>query len=219
MWRAFGPRFLFRLLASGFWLLLSADTIDRIAITVGNQVITESQVEDEVRVTAFLNGDQPDLSAAGKKQAAARLIEQALVKREMEFSRYPLPALSDAGASLQELKKRYPDEAAFQQALKDSRITEDGLAERLRWQLTVLRFVDYRFRPGIQISDADIQAYYQQQLPKWRQQGVQTLLGIEEVRNQIEEILTQQRIDENLDQWLAETRTQVSIRYRDEALQ
>ncbi len=69
----------------------SAEIIDRIVITVGNQVITQSQVDDEIRVTAFLNHEKVDLSAAARKQAASRLIEQALIKREMDLSRYPLP--------------------------------------------------------------------------------------------------------------------------------
>ena len=62
---------------------------------------------------------------------------------------------------------------AFEQALRDYGITETQLKEHMLWQLTVLRFVDYRFRPGIQIPDSDIEAYYQQQLDKWKAQGNQ----------------------------------------------
>lgn len=210
---------LFLLLVTGLWLSSSAEIIDRIAISVGNQVITEAQIEDEVRITAFLNGDKLDLSAAEKKQAAGRLIEQALVKREMEFSHYPLPALSDADASLKNLTARYPTEEAFRQAMQQYGITEDDLRVRLLWQLTLLRFIDFRFRPGILVSDSDLQAYYQQQLSKWQAQGVKPIPTLEDARPQIEEILTQQRIDESLDRWLAEARTQVTIRYHDEALQ
>ena len=68
----------FCILSSVFCILpCTAAIIDRIAITVANQVITESQIDDEIRVTAFLNREPLDLSAAAKKQAAGRLIEQA----------------------------------------------------------------------------------------------------------------------------------------------
>jgi hypothetical protein len=207
------------LLVPGLSLSLYAEIIDRIAISVGDQVITQAQIDDEVRITAFLNDDKLDLSAAQKKRAADRLIEQALVKREMEFSHYPLPALSDADASLKILKARYPTEEAFQQALRQYDISEDDLRVRLLWQLTLLRFIDYRFRPGILVSDSDVQAYYQQQLAQWRSQHVDPVPSLEDARQQIEEILTQQRIDESLDRWLAEARTQVKIRYQDESLQ
>ncbi|MBZ5612022.1 MAG: hypothetical protein LAP38_27500 [Acidobacteriia bacterium] len=206
------------LLVPLFGMPVHAEIIDRIAISVGNQVITESQIDEDVRITAFLNAEKVDLAAANRKKAASRLIDQSLVKREMEFSRYSLPALSDADASLAELKMRYKDESAFEQALAQSGITEDGLKQRLWWQVTLLRFIDYRFRSGIQIGDSDVDAYYQQQLPKWREQGIQPIPSRDDARPQIEEILTQQRIDQNLDTWLAEARTQVPIRYLDESL-
>jgi hypothetical protein len=200
-------------------VLLPADIIDRIAISAGNQVITESQIDEEVRVTEFLNGEKLDLSAGERKKAAGRLVEQALVKREMELSRYPLPPLSDADKQLQMLKAGYPSQAQFQDALRSYGIAEDALKRRLWWQLTLLRFVDFRFRPGIQVQDSDVQAYYKQQVATWQKEGMQSIPRFEEARGQIEEILTQQRIDEAMNQWLSEVRMQVSVRYRDETLQ
>ena len=199
--------------------LAPAEIIDRIVITVANQVITQSQVDEEIRVTAFLNRDKLDLSADAKKEAANRLIEQALIKREMDLSRYPLPALSDTGESLRTLKAMYPSEAEFQNALQSYGITADELSRRLWWQLTLLRFIDYRFRPGIQIPAADVQAYYRQQVSEWEQKGTKPIPTLEESRDQIEEILTQKRIDKALDQWIKDTRSQVTITYLDPGLQ
>src|SRR5579863_8488255 len=197
---------------------LFPEIIDRIAITVANQVVTESQIDEEIRVTAFLNRDPLDLSATAKKDAATRLIEQALVRREMDLSRYPVPELSDAGESLESLKAMYPSETAFQDALQAYGISTDELTRRLWWQLTLLRFIDYRFRPGIQIPPADVQAYYRQQVSEWQQKGTKPIPTLEESRDQIEEILTQKRIDQALDQWISDTRTQVTITYLDPGL-
>jgi hypothetical protein len=208
----------FWILAPGFSILY-AEIIDRIAISVGNQVITESQIDEEIRLTAFLNQDKLNLDSAERKKAAGRLIEQTLVKREMELSRYPLPALSDADQPLETIKARYKTEAESVQALQAYGITEQGLKRRLWWQATFLRFIDYRFRPGIQIPDADVQAYYQQQLAKWKQEGIQPVPDLKDVRDSIEQTLTEQRIDQGVDRWLAETRTQVAIRFHDEALE
>ncbi len=196
----------------------SAEIIDRIAITVGNQVVTESQIDSEIRVTAFLNQENVDLSAAAKKEAASRMIEQALIKREMDLSRYPLPQLSDAAVSMQSIRAMYPSESEFDAALKMHGISADDLTQRLWWQLTLLRFIDYRFRPGIQIPATDVQAYYRRQVSDWRQKGTAPIPTLEESRDQIEEILTQQRIDQALDQWLKETQNQVPIVYLDPQL-
>ena len=210
---------LLRCLLLSAFCLLPAEIIDRIAISVGNQIITESQIDEEIRLTAFLNQEKLDLDNAERKKAAARLIEQTLVRREMEFSHYPLPPLSDAARSLETLKTRDKTEAEYQQELDAYGITEEGLKRRLWWQATFLRFIDYRFRPGIQIPDADVQASYQKQLDKWKQDGIQPLPSLEDVRASIEQNLTEQRIDQELDRWLADTRTQVAIRFHDEALQ
>jgi hypothetical protein len=210
-------RLLFFLLL-GFWIL-PAEIIDRIAISVGNQVITESQIDEEIRLTAFLNQEKLDLDKSERKKAAGRLIEQTLVRREMELSRYPMPALSDAAHSLEALKTRFKTQAEYEQALNAYGIDEEGLKRRLWWQETFLRFVDYRFRPGIQIPDADVRSYYQEQLNKWKQEGLEPVPKLEDVRASIEQTLTEQRIDQAMDRWLADTRTQVAIRFRDEALE
>lgn len=217
---------------SGFWILnsvfcilplvipsaLRSDIIDRIAITAGNQVITETQIDEEIRVTAFLNREKADLSPTARKQAAARLVEQALIRREMDLSRYPLPELSDAGESLKGIESMYASETTFQNALQEYGITVDELTRRLWWQLTLLRFIDYRFRPGIQIPAADVQAYYRQQVLQWQQQGIKPIPTLQESRDRIEEILTQKRIDQALDQWLQDTQKQVMVNYLDPAL-
>ncbi|HUA19921.1 MAG TPA: hypothetical protein VMB25_14320 [Bryobacteraceae bacterium] len=198
--------------------LAGGEIIDRIAITVGNEVITESQIIEELRVTAFLNHDKLDLSLEARRLAAARLIEQALVRREMELSRYPAPSANDAEVSLKSVQAMYPSEQQYQKQLDDYGITEDALKRRLLWQLTLLRFVDFRFRPGIQIADSDVQAYYQQQRSEWQKKGVKPIPSLEETRAQIEEILTQNAIDQALDRWITDQQTQMTIRYLDKSL-
>ena len=55
---------------------VESEIIDRIAVSVGNQVITSDQITDEIRVTALLNHKNIDLSGDERKKAAERLIEQ-----------------------------------------------------------------------------------------------------------------------------------------------
>lgn len=195
------------------------EIIDRIAITVGNQIITYGQIDENIRLTAFLNRDKLEINAEERKKASARLVEQTLVRRDMDLSSYPLPSTDEAVAALKDIQARFPTVGQYQQALQQYGITEEALKRRLWWQMTLMRFIDFRFRPAVQIPDADIQAYYQQQREKWQKQGVQPIPSLDESRESIEQILTEQRIDEALDKWLAETRTQVAIRYHDEALQ
>jgi hypothetical protein len=212
-------RWLFLIVLAAICWRSPAEIIDRIAITVGNQVITESQIDEEIRITAFLNRDKIESTPDARKEAAGRLIEQALIHREMDLSHYPLPETGDAGAALEGIKATYANPAEYSAALETYGITEADLVRRLLWQLTLLRFIDYRFRPGIQISSADVQTYYRQQVSGWEQKGVRPIPSLEDSRDQIEEILTQKRIDQALDQWLADTRKQTEIQYKDPSLQ
>jgi hypothetical protein len=76
-----------------------AEVIDRIAVTLDNQVITQSEILLEIRLTAFLNGDSLDFSTESRKKAADRLVEQKLIRKEME----PAQDLEAGPAELQSM--------------------------------------------------------------------------------------------------------------------
>jgi hypothetical protein len=197
----------------------NAEIVDRIAVSVGNQVITERQILDEIRMTAFLDNKVPDLSQTGKKAAAERLIEQTLVRREMELGHYPVPELSETEPLEQELHTKYGSGADFSRALANAGIAEPNLKQHLLWQLTLLRFIDYRFRPSVQIPDSAIKAYYDKQRAEWKKQGIDPIPSLEDSRTNIEKILTEQRVDRALDRWLGDSRTRIEILYRKEAFE
>jgi len=209
-----------RLILSAILALgVQAEIIDRIAVSVGTQVITEDQINDEIRVTAFLNHEKPDLGPAEKKQAAERLVEQTLIRREMRLTHYPVPPISAAADSIKEIEAQYPNREAFLKALDEYGISEDDLRQHLWWQLTLLKFIDERFRPTVQLTNAEIRQHYREQVEKWRQQGVSPIPTFEESRSAMDKALTEERVDQALDRWLGDARTQVDIKYRKEAFQ
>jgi hypothetical protein len=131
-----------------FLAMAAAQTVvlDRIAVTVGNDVITDSEVEQEIRVTAFLNRAAADLSATAKRQAAERLVDQDLIRRDMQLSDWPQPEASEADKMLAEAKSgRFAGDQEYRQALAHYGITENQLKRHLLWQLAALRYTDFRF--------------------------------------------------------------------------
>ena len=120
--------------------------LDRIAVTVGNDVITESEVEQEIRVTAFLNRAGLDLSPTARRQAAERLVDQNLVRRDMQLSSWPQPEASEADKIFTEVKReRFRSDPEYRQALAQYGIAEVELKQHLLWQLAALRYTDFRF--------------------------------------------------------------------------
>jgi len=211
-----GPLFLALAAASA-----GATIIDRIAVSVGNRVITTSDIEREIRVTAFLNGQAPDLSPAARRAAAERMVEQLLVRREIETSRYPAPQPADIEPALNAFRKRYyPVDADYQAALARDGITDRDVRDALLWQRTLLDFIDVRFRPAVQISAEEIQNYFDTVLaPRLRSAEPGKPISLDDYRGQIEDTLAAQREDREMDNWLREAKRQTPIVYHDEALQ
>src|SRR5260370_34922317 len=158
-------------LLCAFWLAGQAagEVIDRVAVIVGREVIAESEILRQIRMTAFQNGEKPDFSPENKRAMAEKLIDQLLIRHEIETNRFALGEAGSVAAELARLKKsRFAPDADYRKALKDYGITEEELKKQLQWQLTLVPFVDARFRPGIQIPEAEIKEYYEKRLlPNW----------------------------------------------------
>jgi hypothetical protein len=176
---------------------LGAAIVDRVAITVGTKVITESEVDLRIRLTAFENDEKPDFSLASRRQAAQRLIDQKLVEREMDVGRYP----------------RATPQAAKQvtapATLKEYGLTPEDLARDLAWQSELLTFLSLRFRPAVQVTDQDVEKYFKEKSLKGE---------INDVRADIEEKLTGERADKELDLWLQDQRKRTRIEYLEKDL-
>jgi hypothetical protein len=200
--------------------LASGAIIDRIAVAVGNRVITTSDIDREIRVTAFLNGKPPDLSAANKRATADRMVDQRLVRRELDSSRYPVPQPAEIEPALRAFRQRYyPAEADYQRALVEYHIGDQDVRDALLWQRTLLQFVDVRFRPAVQITSEEIQHYFDTVLaPRLRAAQPAQPVSLDDYRDQIEDTLAGQREDREMETWLREARRQTPIFYRDEAL-
>lgn len=200
-------------------LVSVAEVIDRVAVSVGKQIITAGQIDEEIRVTAFLNHEEPKFTVEEKKKAAERLIEQALIKDGMEKSHYPLPTLADAEPMVKLREDEYPGHEAFLAALAQYGITPDVLRQHVWWQVTLLKFIDDRFRPAVQVSNAEIAQHYREQVQKWRDEGRSQIPTLQESRAAMERALIEERVDNALDRWLGDERTRVDIRFRDGAFQ
>jgi hypothetical protein len=78
--------------------------------------------------------------------------------------------------------------------------------------MELLRFIEIRFRNGIEISDDEIKTYYEKtMLPEYAKQKV-TPPKLETISKRIEEVLLQQQVGNLLRDWLRSLRAQGSVR-------
>ena len=195
--------------------------IDRIAVSVGNRVITESDLVREIRVAAFLNGVEPDLGGTAKRTAAERMVEQKLIRGELESSRYPLPSAAEVDPILAKFKQEhYPAAGDYDRELARRQISDRDVRDELLWQRTLLRFIEIRFRPGVQVSDQEIQDYFASVVePAAHTAHPDQPVALEDYRDQIEETLAGERTDQQVDTWLREARRQAEIVFHSEVFQ
>ena len=96
-------------------------------------------------------------------------MEQLLVRKEIQANKYMSVESSQADALLAATRQRFPDEVAYRKQLDEYQITEDELKEQLKWQMTLLSFIEVRFRPGIQVPEPEVGEYYENQyLVAWK---------------------------------------------------
>ena len=206
------------------WIIATAApavvVLDRMAVIVGKHVIKTSDIDWDVRVTAFINDAPVGLSPVVKRQSAERLIDQEIIRQEIVTGNYRRPPDSDAAALQAQLRRdRFAgSEARMREALQRYGITEDQLRAQLLWQLTVLRFIDQRFRPAVIVTDEDVRAYSDQHGADLRRQ-YPTDSSSEALEPKIRSLLEGQKMNDAFTQWLEAARKRTRIEYRQEAFQ
>lgn len=202
-----------------FGALASAAIVDRIAIVVNQRVITEAQLDEEIRVTALLNRQPVARDRQTRQAAAGRLIQQELVRHEMELNQYAFPGAAQIDTAFSETAKQLGGAEALETQLAQYQLTDAILKEHLAFQLTLVKFIDYRFRPDVDVSDSDLQIYYENELKKWKETHTGTPPSFEESRDAIAKAISDQRVEAALSAWLDEAKRDAAITYLDKELQ
>jgi hypothetical protein len=204
-------RFLVWLLLIAAAVEIDAEILDRIAVTVGKTVITEGEVLRSIRVAAFLDQKEPDLSGPSKRKAAERLVDQILLRREVPV----------VGANLdsKQLASRYASEADYAAALQKYGIRDVDVQAQLSNALTSIEAANRRFRPEIQVSDEEVRGYYDNLVARWRTQNVSKIPSFEDARDEARTLLLNDRVSDALEQWLQMARQTSGVVYREKVFQ
>jgi hypothetical protein len=188
----------------------AGELIDAIVATVNGHIILRSDWEDAIRYEALLSVRPLDrLTAEDRKSALDRLIDQELLREQLSLSasaHIPQPDLAERVA---EARKRYPGaetEEGWRSVLARYALTEKGLEGYLEMEMNLMRQVDTRLRPNVNVDSRSIESYYNQELlPQLRQAGTRDV-PLAEVTSRIREVLTQRRMNEMLIAWLQNLR-------------
>jgi hypothetical protein len=201
-------------------ILSGATVIDRIAVVVSKHAIKLSDLQRDIRLTEFMNHEPLNLSPDAMRQSADRLIDQMVIRNEIGRGGYRRPSDSDADHLLNQLRQdRFGgSDSRLNTELARYGLREDQLWEQLLWQLTVLRFIDERFRSAVQVTDDEVRTYYNQHLAELKREYTQNS-SFEVLQSKIRASLEGERINQDFVAWLDEARQRDHIEYRQGAFQ
>jgi len=198
-----------------FPLFASGEVVDRIVATVNGHVILQSDWDEALCYEALLtNRSVAQLNAEDRRAVLDRLIDQELLHEQMKSADFSHATDAEVSARVEEARKLYPEatsDAAWQAVLSRYHLTQKDLFAHVRQQIDVMRLVDARLRPAVQIDSKSIEAYYRDQfVPKLKQAGVSEV-PLADVSAKIRELLTQEKVSELLVSWLQTLRTESDV--------
>jgi hypothetical protein len=201
-----------------FWLQIAsaAEVIDRIVATVDRRVILQSDLDEALSYEAVLDGRSlSQFTDDERRSVLDRLIDQELLRGQMKSADFRHASEAEVEARVVEARKQYPEavtDEGWQALLAKFHLNLKDLAAHVEQQIDLLRLVDARLRPAVQIDSKTIEAYYREKfVPQLKQSGGNEV-PLAEVTAKIRELLTEQKVSELLVSWLQTLRSESEVR-------
>ncbi len=192
--------------------------IDRVVAVVNGDVVLESDVEEERRMSAFQPISTPEGNAT-RERAIERLVNRRLLLQQAKLQPQHAVTEGDIDVQIDQLKKEIPackaahceTAAGWAKFLADHGVTSNEVRAHWRERMETLQFIEVRFRAGIRISQAQIKDYYDKtMLPEYARQKVKAP-PLEKLSDRIQEVLLQQQVSGLLSDWLKSLRAQGTV--------
>jgi hypothetical protein len=190
----------------------SAAEIDRLLASVNGKTITEGDLELSHSLNAVISYDRSD-SRGSREEEIDHLIDMELLRQELKNFSLTQEDASRVQARLQSLRDMYAGKGGLPLLLRRLGLQESELVSYLQLESSILRFVDFRFRPFATVSDEDIKTYYESRLRAQLQKAKLDMPALSQVSGRIEEILKEEKINALLEQWVKEVRRNSRIEY------
>jgi peptidyl-prolyl cis-trans isomerase C len=145
-------------------------TLPDVVARVNGDPVSKMEFEDAIRSLEAQAGQGVPYDKRNEvyRQVLDQLVGYKLLIQESK-ARKLVVADAEVDAQIAQMKKQFPNEEAFTKALAEQQLDVDKLRENVRSQMLVSRFIDIEIGPSIQVTDADIQAFYDQNKEKFNQ--------------------------------------------------
>jgi hypothetical protein len=212
-WRVTFFCLLFLVFRSGF---AHGTEIDRLIAAVNGVAITEGDLNLARSLNAILSYGR-NATAASRSDEIEKLIDQELMRQELKNFSMTEVEESKIKARLQSLHDAFAAKGGLSTLLQQTGLQESELISYVQLEASILKFVDFRFRPFVSVSEADIRTYYEERLTPQLKESKIEKPSLDQISAKIEMILREEKINAVLDQWMKEIRRSSRIEYFNDA--
>jgi len=189
--------------------------VDKMVATINagarTDLITYSDLLWQLALEPNTPLDNP--TSADLNRALRLVIDQRLILQEAEKLPSIAPTAQEINEERDEYAKLFASPTEFQQRLLRGGLTSEKLNEILDQRERIEKYLDFRFRNFVVISQDEIAAYYKDvYVPRLRARSPgQIVPTLEQARADIEKILTEAKIESDTDAFLDTARERAEI--------
>jgi hypothetical protein len=189
------------------------EVVDRMVATVNAGVRTDLITYSDLVWQLALQPNTPLVSPNSQdlNRALNLVVDQRLILQEAEKLPTIAPTTEEVKNARDELSKLFPSAAEFQQRLMLVGLTSEKLDEILEQRIRIEKYLDFRFRNFVFITQKEITDYYNDvYAPRIRARG-QIVPKLDDAKAEIDRILTEAKIESDTDAFLDSARERAEI--------
>ncbi len=194
--------------------------VDKMVATVNAGVVPECRQVCLITYSDLLwqlalqpNTPLDNPSSVELNRALHLLTDQRLILQEAEKLPSIAPTSDEVRSARDDLAKAFSSRTEFEQRLQRVGLTTDKLNEILEQRVRIEKYLDFRFRNFVVITQKEIADYYKDvYVPRLRARAPgQVVPTLEEARTEIEKTLTEAKIESDTDGFLDNARERAEI--------
>lgn len=196
-------------------LTAAQQVVDKMVATVNagaqTELITYSDLIWQLALQPNTQLDNP--SSQELNRALRLLIDQRLILQEAEKLPTIVPTPAEIGAARTELARYFSSEPVFRERLQRVGLTSEKLDEILEQRLKMEKYLDFRFRNFVVISQNEIADYYRDvYVPRFQARNPGRIVPtVEQARDEIEKTLMEAKIESDTSAFLDTARERAEI--------
>ncbi|HLM23484.1 MAG TPA: hypothetical protein VK274_00445 [Pyrinomonadaceae bacterium] len=189
--------------------------VDKMVATVNagvrTDLITYSDLMWQLALQPNTVLDNP--TSADLNRALRLLIDQRLILQEAEKLPTIVPTQKEVSDARDELARNFASPLEFQQRLQRVGLTSEKLDEIIEQRLKMEKYLDFRFRNFVVISQKEIADYYRDvYVPRFKTRFPGRIVpALEQSRDEVEKTLMETKIESDTDAFLDTARERAEV--------